>query len=140
MYIFFYKIITIFFNIFVFLQVFNSVNARKLQKSEINIFENLFNNWLYIFIQFLIVAGQVTMVTFGGRAIRTHPLTASQHLGCIGIASLSLIIGVLVKLLPIGYDEQTSDQPAKSKFSIAKSIRGKTNESSLLKSKKSIKT
>ena len=130
---------TIFFNIFVFLQVFNSINARKLQKDEINIFANLFNNWLYLFIQFLIVAGQITMVTFGGRAIRTHPLTPMQHLGCIAIASLSLIVGFLVKLLPIGYDEQTSEA-AKSKFSIAKSIRGKTNEFSGLKSKKSIKT
>lgn len=130
---------TIFFNIFVFLQVFNSINARKLQKSEINVFANIFNNWLYLFIQLVIVAGQVLMVTFGGRAIRTHALTINQHLGCIGIASLSLVVGLLVKLLPIGYDEDHSNNKAKNKFSIAKSIRGKTIDIYGIKNAKSIK-
>lgn len=129
---------TIFFHIFVLLQVFNSINARKLLRSEINIFENIFNNWLYLFIQAIILAGQIVMVTFGGRALRTHPLTLNQHLGCIGIASISLIVGVLIKLLPLGLDEETKES-GRPTFSIAKSIRGKNSDIYSIRTKKSIK-
>ena len=107
---------TIFFNIFVFLQVFNSVNARKLLRTEWNVFENLFNNWMYLFIQGIIVAGQIVMVTFGGRALRTHPLTLNQHLWCLLIASLSLVVGLLVKLLPIGLDDEDTKVTGKTWF------------------------
>jgi magnesium-transporting ATPase (P-type) len=91
---------TIFFNIFVFLQVFNSINARKLRKSEHNVFLGIFNNYLYILVQGIIVLGQILMVTFGGRALRVHALSFGQHLGCILIGSLSLIVGYLIKQLP----------------------------------------
>ena len=128
---------TIFFNIFVFLQVFNSINARKLLRTELNVFENIFNNYLYILIQFIIIAGQLTMVTFGGRALRTHPLTVNQHLGCLGIAALSLPVGLLIKLLPIGIDEHVEGV---SGFSISKSMRGrKSAPTGGLKLAKSIK-
>eukprot|EP00340_Litonotus_pictus_P000633 CAMPEP_0170521718 /NCGR_PEP_ID=MMETSP0209-20121228/7085_1 /TAXON_ID=665100 ORGANISM="Litonotus pictus, Strain P1" /NCGR_SAMPLE_ID=MMETSP0209 /ASSEMBLY_ACC=CAM_ASM_000301 /LENGTH=1049 /DNA_ID=CAMNT_0010808745 /DNA_START=1 /DNA_END=3150 /DNA_ORIENTATION=- len=128
---------TIFFNIFVFLQVFNSVNARKLLRSEVNVFEGIFNNYLYLMIQGIIIVGQIAMVQFGGRALRTHALSLNQHLGCLAIASLSLVIGLLVKLLPIGIDEHTEGPPG---FSISKSIRGrKSVDSSRVRSSKSIK-
>ena len=128
---------TIFFNIFVFMQVFNSINARKLLRSEINVFENIFNNGLYLLIQAVIVGGQIAMVTFGGRALRTHALSLNQHLGCMLIASMGLLVGVLIKLLPIGMDEQDEGVPG---FSISKSIRGKKSvESSRVRSSKSIK-
>lgn len=129
---------TIFFNIFVLLQVFNSINARKLLRSEINIFENIFNNYLYILIQFIILAGQIVMVTYGGRALRTHSLSLYQHLGCILIASLSLLVGLLVKLLPIGLDEEEESKAGKSGFSISKSIRGRSGDVQSIRSKKSL--
>lgn len=130
---------TIFFHIFVLLQVFNSINARKLSKAEINVFENIFNNKLYILIQIIIVLGQVLMVTFGGRALRTHPLTLNQHLVCAIIASLSLVVGVLIKLLPFGADtDEESKFGYRSGFSISKSIRGKSVDLSTIKTKRSL--
>ena len=54
---------TIFFNIFVFMQVFNSINARKLQKDELNVFTGIMGNWLYILIQSIIIVGQIILVT-----------------------------------------------------------------------------
>lgn len=96
---------TVFFNIFVFLQVFNSINARKLGKSEKNVFSGIFDNFLYIGVQLFIVFGQVIMVQVGGRALRTHALSAYQHLLCIAIAASCLVIGFIVKLLPIGDEE-----------------------------------
>ena len=102
---------TIFFNIFVFMQVFNSINARKLNKSELNIFVDITNNPLYIFVQIAIVIGQLLMVTFGGRPIRTHPLSIMQHIYCILIASLCLPFGILIKYLPFeDYEAENDDQ------------------------------
>ena len=96
---------TIFFNIFVFMQVFNSINARKLQKDEFNVFTGIFGNWLYIFIQSVIIIGQMLLVTFGGRAVRTHPLSLHQHCMCLLISSLTLVWGFFIKTLPIDVSE-----------------------------------
>ena len=97
---------TIFFDVFVFLQVFNSINARKLNHKEINVFEGIKDNIYYIIVQSFIVIGQIILVTFGGRAVRTQPLSFLQHLYCILIASLSLVVGFLVKLIPIDMSEK----------------------------------
>lgn len=96
---------TIFFNIFVFLQVFNSINSRKLLKSERNIFIGITNNSLYLVIQAGICVGQIVMVQFGGRALRTQPLTLKQHLICMAIGSVSLVLGFIVKCLPFEIEE-----------------------------------
>ena len=87
------------------MQVFNSINARKLNKDEYNVFVGILGNWYYIFIQSFILCGQVLMVTFGGRALRVHALSVKQHLQCLGIASLTLVCGFIVKLLPIDTTE-----------------------------------
>ena len=106
---------TIFFNIFVFLQVFNSINARKLQKDEYNVFTGILGNWLYLLIQTIIVVGQIILVTFGGRAVRTHALSVSQHCMCIGIAACTLVWGFFVKLLPIDVSEKVEEEEDKRK-------------------------
>ena len=91
---------TIFFQIFVFMQVFNEINCRKLKKEELNVFKGFFNNWLFITIEFFTVVVQILIVQFGGGFIRTAPLTVNQHLICFAIGALSLIIGLLVKWVP----------------------------------------
>jgi P-type Ca2+ transporter type 2B len=96
---------TIFFNIFVFLQVFNSVNARKLEQHELNVFEGIEGNNIYIYVQAFIVFGQIIMVQFGGRPLRTKPLKLSQHMACIIIASTSLIAGYIGKKIRIDESE-----------------------------------
>ena len=100
---------TIFFNIFVFMQVFNSINARKLQKDELNVFTGIMGNWLYILIQSIIIVGQMILVTFGGRAVRTHPLSIKQHSYCLGISAMTLVWGFIVKLLPIDVTEESTE-------------------------------
>ena len=106
---------TIFFNIFVYMQVFNSINARKLQKDEFNVFEGILGNWLYILIQTIIIVGQVILVTFGGRAVRTHALSVQQHGLCLLISSMTLVWGAFVKLLPIDVSEKVEDEEEKRK-------------------------
>jgi magnesium-transporting ATPase (P-type) len=107
---------TIFFNIFVFLQVFNSINARKLGISKINVFENMFNNGTYLLVQGIIIGGQVILVQLGGRAVRTHALTLWQHLGCLLIASLSLVTSAVSKLILRRFvedDDEVDQHPKK---------------------------
>ena len=100
---------TIFFNIFVYMQVFNSINARKLQKDELNVFTGIMGNWLYILIQSIIFGGQIILVTFGGRAVRTHALSLKQHIDCLLISSMTLVWGFFVKLLPIDVTEESTE-------------------------------
>lgn len=112
---------TIFFNIFVFLQVFNSMNARKLVKKEANIFVGITNNPMYLGIQLIIIVGQIALVQFGGRAVRTQPLTFMQHMGCISIATISLVLGYIVKKLPLDVDDEEGPKPAMLKQKSVKS-------------------
>ena len=106
---------TIFFNIFVYMQVFNSINARKLQKNEYNVFTGIMGNWLYLLIQGIIIVGQIILVTFGGRAVRTHALSVTQHFHCLLIASMTLVWGLFVKLLPIDVSEKVDEDDEKKK-------------------------
>jgi Ca2+ transporting ATPase len=57
---------TIFFNCFVFLQVFNEIFCRKLKAREYNVFTGFFNNPLFLFILVLTVLVQLFIVQFGG--------------------------------------------------------------------------
>ena len=92
-------IIFLFFDVFVFLQVFNSINARKLRKSEKNVFIGIFSNYYYLIVQIFIVIGQIMIVTFGGRAVRVKRLSIIQHVQCAIISSLSLLVGYIVKVV-----------------------------------------
>jgi len=117
---------TIFFNIFVFLQVFNSINARKLGKNELNVFSGILDNYLYIGVQLFIVFAQILMVQIGGRALRTKPLSAYQHLLCIVIASVCIVLGFIVKLLPYG-DQEDDESMGWIKAVTVRSTRRNTN-------------
>ena len=86
---------------FVFLQVFNFFNARKLKKEEVNIFENIFDNYLFVLIVVGIFVLQIVIVQIGGRAFMLVPLNMSQHFDCICIGATMVVYGFLAKkLLP----------------------------------------
>ena len=89
--------LSIFFDVFVFLQVFNFFNARKLKKNEINILTDIGDNYLFILIVIGIFLCQIFIVQFGGRALKLVPLSFGQHLVCIIIGSLSIVWGILIK-------------------------------------------
>jgi len=91
---------TLFFQIFVFLQVFNEINCRKLKKDEYNVFQGFFNNWLFLIIEIFTIIVQIIIVQFGAGFTKTSPLTIQQHLICLAIGASSLLIGIVVKLMP----------------------------------------
>jgi Ca2+ transporting ATPase len=88
-----------FFNVFVLLQIFNEINARKLKSSELNVFKNFFNNPLFLIILVLTVAIQMLCIEFGGQSLKTVPLTQQEHLICLGLGTLSIFAGFIFKLI-----------------------------------------
>ena len=95
--------LSIFFDVFVFLQVFNFFNARKLKKDDLNIFKDIGDNYLFILIVISIFACQLLIVQIGGRALKLVPLSMNQHLTCIFIGSMSLVWGFVIKtVIPEG--------------------------------------
>jgi Ca2+ transporting ATPase len=47
---------TMVFHTFVFMQVFNEINSRKIKANEFNVFSNFFNNYLFIVIEIVTIA------------------------------------------------------------------------------------
>jgi uncharacterized integral membrane protein len=60
--------LTIIFNLFVFFQIFNMLGARKIN-DELNIFEGVFTNPMFVIVWLIIVGGQIAMVVAGGRVM-----------------------------------------------------------------------
>ncbi|KAF9201242.1 hypothetical protein BGZ49_008533, partial [Haplosporangium sp. Z 27] len=90
---------TMIFNSFVFLQVFNELNCRRIDDS-LNIFKNLHNNKIFLLVQLIVIGGQFIIVQFGGQAFKTVALSSEQWLITILIGSLSLPVGLVLRLLP----------------------------------------
>eukprot|EP01017_Pseudomicrothorax_dubius_P024496 TRINITY_DN2602_c0_g4_i1.p1 TRINITY_DN2602_c0_g4~~TRINITY_DN2602_c0_g4_i1.p1 ORF type:complete len:1110 (-),score=290.43 TRINITY_DN2602_c0_g4_i1:194-3523(-) len=91
---------TIVFNTFVFLQIFNFVNARKLQ-DELNVLTGLKRAPLFIYIVILILLLQTLIVEFGYFAFQCHRkgMTAYQYLISLGFGLFGLIWSVFLKFL-----------------------------------------
>lgn len=53
---------TFIFNTFIFMQVFNEINCRKIGEHEFNVFANFFNNSMFIFIILLTIIVQILLV------------------------------------------------------------------------------
>ncbi|XWS59090.1 hypothetical protein CRYUN_Cryun08bG0092300 [Craigia yunnanensis] len=90
---------TVIFNSFVFCQVFNEINSREIEK--INILRGMFNSWIFIAVMVSTVAFQVVIVEYLGTFASTVPLSWQLWVLCILIGSVSLIIAVIVKCIPV---------------------------------------
>jgi Ca2+ transporting ATPase len=66
---------TLIFHTFVFMQVFNEINSRKLGAYEYNVFKGFFNNFLFLGIIIGTIIVQCLMVEYGGLSMRTVPLS-----------------------------------------------------------------
>ncbi|KAI9735176.1 MAG: hypothetical protein M1834_001766 [Cirrosporium novae-zelandiae] len=90
---------TLVFNTFVWLQIFNQYNCRRLD-NHFNIFEGLQRNLWFIGIQFIIIGGQVLIVFVGGAAFSVTDLDGTQWGVSLGLGFLSLILGTLLRFVP----------------------------------------
>mmetsp|Transcript_4081 Transcript_4081/g.6104 ORF Transcript_4081/g.6104 Transcript_4081/m.6104 type:complete len:1097 (-) Transcript_4081:178-3468(-) len=94
---------TIIFNTFIFCQVFNEYTARKLG-DDMNMFSGIAGNYIFLFVSIFTVFSQVFLVEVGGDALQTTPLTLIQWLITIGLGAGGLIVGALMRLIPIKDD------------------------------------
>jgi Ca2+-transporting ATPase len=91
---------TIIFNTFVFMQLFNEINARRLE-DEKNAFEGIHRNTFFIVILIATAAVQAIFVEFGGDFTETTHLVYWEWFICIILGAIELPIGVLVRYVPI---------------------------------------
>ncbi|GAQ10844.1 calcium-transporting ATPase 2 [Aspergillus lentulus] len=87
------------FNTFVWMQIFNQWNSRRIDNG-LNIFEGIFRNRWFIGIQFIIVGGQVLIIFVGGQAFSVKPLVGYQWGVSLILGVISLPIGVIIRLIP----------------------------------------
>ncbi len=89
---------TAFFTFFVLLQFWNQFNARTLGSSK-SAFSGILENPYFLSICAAILLGQILIVTFGGQAFRVVPLSIPMWVTLIGVTSMVLWIGELVRFI-----------------------------------------
>jgi len=90
------------FQIFVFMQIFNQLNARILTGS-FNIFEGICRNWLFIGVALSTFVVQMAMVEVGGKVTKTYPLEMYRNGYCLIFGAGELLWGVFIKFFPIRF-------------------------------------
>ncbi|KAH3757346.1 P-type ATPase [Pelomyxa schiedti] len=94
---------TVIFNTFVFCQVCNEVNSRKVN-NEWNVWEKIWTNWMFLLIVGVTVVIQVIIVTFAGEWMSVAPfpgLNFSQWITCLAIAVITLPLGLIGTRIPV---------------------------------------
>jgi len=91
---------TIIFNTFVFMQLFNEINARRLE-DELNAFSGMFSNKFFVGILVATAIVQAIFVEFGAEFTSTTKLIYWEWFVCILLGALELPLGVLVRLIPV---------------------------------------
>nr|GMD35904.1 calcium-transporting ATPase 12, plasma membrane-type-like [Ipomoea batatas] len=101
---------TLIFNTFVFCQVFNEFNARRLEKK--NIFQGILKNKLFLGIVGGTISLQVFMVEVLNKFADTERLNWGQWGACVGVAALSWPIGWLAKCIPVTHKHLSREYSA----------------------------
>ena len=89
-------LMTAFFGLFIFIDIFNALNART---SRINIFANILKNKVFIVTMFLISIIQIILIYFGGSIFRTFGLTMKEFAFMLFLALTVVPIDWLRKLI-----------------------------------------
>uniref|UniRef100_A0A8C3G915 Calcium-transporting ATPase n=1 Tax=Cyclopterus lumpus TaxID=8103 RepID=A0A8C3G915_CYCLU len=90
---------TIVFNVFVMMQLFNEINARKIH-GERNVFEGIYRNPIFCSVVLGTFVLQIVIVQFGGKPFSCTSLTIDQWLWCVFIGVGELLWGQLISAIP----------------------------------------
>ena len=117
------------FNTFVFMQVFNLFNCRKVHPSEMNVFIGVTKNKMFMLVVFVVSTVQLLLVNFGGRIMRTQMLSLHLQLLSVVIAAFSLAIGFISRMLVEDVDtirdEELGNKGKKILFYVEKHRKGR---------------
>ncbi len=89
-------LMTAFFGLFIFIDIFNSLNART---SRLNLLANITQNKVFIIIMFFITTVQIILIYYGGSLFRTSGLTLKEFLIMLFFASTVIPVDFLRKFL-----------------------------------------
>uniref|UniRef100_K3WT85 P-type Cu(+) transporter n=1 Tax=Globisporangium ultimum (strain ATCC 200006 / CBS 805.95 / DAOM BR144) TaxID=431595 RepID=K3WT85_GLOUD len=92
---------TIVFNAFAWMQLFNELNCRKIHDERNIMDRTLWSNKLFIGGWLMQVILQVLIVEFGGELFHCVSLRWTQWLACIGMGACALPLGLLLRSLPL---------------------------------------
>ncbi|KAK3503343.1 putative calcium p-type ATPase NCA-3 [Neurospora crassa] len=90
---------TFVFNTFVWLQIFNELNNRRLD-NELNIFEGITRNYFFWAINAIMIGGQVLIIFVGGEAFKITRLNGKEWGMSIGLGAISIPWGALIRKFP----------------------------------------
>lgn len=90
---------TLVFNTFVWMQIFNSLNNRRLD-NHFNVLEGIHRNVFFIAIMLIMIGGQTMIIFVGGHAFSVTPINGAQWAYSIVLGALSLVVGVIIRLIP----------------------------------------
>ncbi|KAI9449865.1 Ca-transporting ATPase [Lactarius psammicola] len=90
---------TLVFNAFVFAQIFNSFNCRRIDR-KLNVFEGMSKNWYFMTITTIEVAVQILICLFGGAAFGITRIGAREWGVSFVLGCVSLPLGALIRLIP----------------------------------------
>lgn len=93
------KLSTLVFNAFVFAQIFNSINSRRIDQKK-NIFEGILRNWYFISITLLEIGIQILIVFVGGHAFSVTRINGMFWGISLALGFMSIPIGFLIRCIP----------------------------------------
>jgi len=92
---------TLVFNSFVFAQIFNSINSRRLD-NHLNIFQGITRNYYFIGITLLEIGIQVLICFVGGVAFQVAKMPGREWGISIALGFVSIPLGALIRCIPNG--------------------------------------
>ncbi|KAI0671871.1 calcium-translocating P-type ATPase [Trametes maxima] len=90
---------TLVFNIFVFAQIFNSVNSRRLD-NRLNIFAGITKNYYFMCITLIEIAIQILIVFVGGAAFQVTRIGGREWGIALALGFVSIPLGALIRCVP----------------------------------------
>jgi magnesium-transporting ATPase (P-type) len=95
---------TLVFNVFVFLQIFNELNSRKVGV-EMNVFKGFFDNYVFSAVLIFTIVIQILVVEFGGIFTNTVHLPLNLWVWSLVLGLLSIPFGFLLRMIPVQLEE-----------------------------------
>ncbi|KAG6827741.1 hypothetical protein H0H92_010587 [Tricholoma furcatifolium] len=90
---------TLVFNAFVFAQIFNSINCRRLDQ-HLNIFEDVLKNKYFLAITFIEIGVQTLIIFVAGDAFQVTRIGGREWGISLALGFVSIPLGALIRLLP----------------------------------------
>lgn len=94
------RLFTFIFCTFVFLQLANEINCRKIGQRDFNVFEHFFHNWWFIGVLTIVCLVQYVQIEWFPLLTRTRSMSGSEWGGCIIAGSTSLLVSLCLKMTP----------------------------------------